>query len=160
MALITGFPFLFLLAYTLFCYFKGHRRNEIKKPLLLNVLLYPLLLFSVFLILIKLFGVDKEFQNEIQNITKASTDNILAGQSPTQNNPALAILFLGSIYSLGVLVPTFVIGFVYSIVSTVLLIKFATKRHWWSAYMIAILAVFACVAIGYVFRTPIFNWLT
>ncbi len=157
--MLTGFPFLFLCAYRCLALITGRvwTWDKKRKLLALNAVLYPLLSLLAVFALVKAFGIERELMEGIKNIEEKSNAAIAQGDDPARNNALMASIALASIYLLVTMVVGQILGFIYALTSTVLLMKTSLDKKWWMPFLIAILVASFFILLGYLFRTPIYN---
>jgi len=90
---------------------------------------------------------------------ESNTKAILSGTSPEGRNSILAWLFNGVFYMGSALVPTLLVAFIYSGLSTFGIIKIGSQVPGSSPFLISGGICVMLILIAFLFRTPIFNVL-
>jgi hypothetical protein len=155
--LLTGIPFLVWIGYLLSALARGRNPRDTRwVPLAVNALLYPFAFALFFVVIAKVFGVDREAAAEIGKTLRLN--EAAAGPSES-HNPMLALLFLGGFYLLAVSVPTQLVSMGYAAVASFLIASGRAGKRQWAPYAAGVAAAVILIALAHSLRTPIFNWL-
>jgi hypothetical protein len=153
--LLTGFPFIFLVAWLAW---QGLRRRsplrDVRKQLLWRALVYPLVFVAFYTAVVEVFGLREELARTLDEMAEANDAAILNGGAPESHNVVLGAVFYSTLYFGVALIPTAVVGFVYTVVGTVLTLR---RRRYRQAEAIALGCGLVLIAVGYFLRTPFFN---
>lgn len=154
----TGYPFLFFCANFIWCRLRGTWTWDRKRRfLMLNALIYPVMFALFYFALIRLFRVGEELQRETNQMIALNQAAVREGADPQTHNYVLGAIFFAAMYYGAALVPATLVGLVYSITSTAMLLRTSAESDWRRPFLLSGLTCALFILLAFALRTPIFN---